>query len=72
MFNQLYYQYQPRTLRQDYHQQQPNKRQQGFGTHFKDSPPTFITEIKQDNKIERMNKPKPKRKKSKRNKVDLK
>lgn len=48
-------------------QQQTPIRQQGFGTHFKDSPPEFITNEKIDNKIERMNKPKPKKKrKSKR------
>tara|TARA_R100000900_G_scaffold136220_2_gene114109 strand:+ start:1165 stop:1434 length:270 start_codon:yes stop_codon:yes gene_type:complete len=43
-------------------QQQVPIRQQGFGTHFKDSPPEFITNEKIDNKIERMNKPKPKKK----------
>tara|TARA_S200002703_G_scaffold13611_1_gene11930 strand:+ start:5292 stop:5567 length:276 start_codon:yes stop_codon:yes gene_type:complete len=48
-------------------QQQVPIRQQGFGTHFKDSPPEFIAHEKIDNKIERMNKPKPKKKrKSKR------
>ena len=55
-----YYQFQPRGLRQDYAQRQqlPDRRQQGFGTHFKDSPPAFIEETKADNKIERVNKPK--------------
>jgi hypothetical protein len=33
-------------------------RQQGFGGHFKDAPPTFIQETKKDNKIERKEKPK--------------
>ena len=53
-----YYQFQPRGLRDDYNQQLPDRRQQGFGTHFKDSPPAFIEETKVDNKIERVNKPK--------------
>ena len=53
-----YYQFQPRGLRQDYNQQLPDRRHQGFGTHFKDSPPAFIQETKVDNKIERVNKPK--------------
>ena len=42
--------------------QQPQNRLLGFGGHFKDSPPPFITETKQDNKIERINKPKKKKK----------
>ena len=53
-----YYQFQPRGLRQDYNQQLPDRRHQGFGTHFRDSPPAFIQETKVDNKIERVNKPK--------------
>ena len=40
--------------------QQPALRPQGFGGHFKDAPPPFITETKEDNKIERIKKPKPK------------
>jgi len=40
--------------------QQTPIRQQGFGGHFKDAPPPFITETKEDNKIERTKKPKPK------------
>jgi len=39
-------------------QQRPATRLQGFGGHFKDSPPPFITETKEDNKIERKEKPK--------------
>lgn len=46
-------------------QQLPQKRLQGFGTHFKDSPPVFISETKQDNKIERVKKPCPKKSKKK-------
>ena len=45
--------------------QQPALRPQGFGGHFKDAPPPFITETKEDNKIERMKKPKEKKKKKK-------
>ena len=45
--------------------QQPAVRQQGFGNHFKDSPPSYIEETKADNKIERLKKPKPKIKKKK-------
>jgi len=48
--------------------QQPALRPQGFGGHFKDAPPPFITETKEDNKIERIKKPKEKKKKKK-NKV---
>ena len=44
--------------------QQPAIRQQGFGGHFKDAPPPFITETKEDNKIERMKKPKEKNQKA--------
>ena len=68
--NQLYYQYQSRGLRQDFAQRQqlPDRRLQGFGTHFKDSPPAFIEETKQDNKIERVKKkPKCNKCKSKKN-----
>ena len=68
--NQLYYQYQPRGLRQDYNQQLPDRRLQGFGTHFKDSPPAFIEETKADNKIERIKKPKCDKCKSKKNKKE--
>jgi len=39
-------------------QQQPELRPQGFGNHFKDTPPAFIEETKEDNKIERVKKPK--------------
>tara|TARA_Y100000310_G_scaffold124638_1_gene123323 strand:- start:325 stop:516 length:192 start_codon:yes stop_codon:yes gene_type:complete len=41
---------------------QPAMRPQGFGGHFKDTPPAFIEETKVDNKIERTNKPKKKKK----------
>ena len=41
-------------------------RQQGFGGHFKDTPPAFVK--KKDNKIERKNKPKPKLKKRRKTK----
>ena len=37
-------------------------RREGFGTHFKDTPPQFIQETKVDNKIERIKKPKKKTK----------
>lgn len=47
---------------------QPALRRQGFGTHFKDTPPAFITEKKVDNKIERINPPKPKKKKRRKTK----
>ena len=53
------------SLRTGIVQQQPKQRPQGFGTHFKDSPPAFIEETKADNKIERLKKPKPKIKKKK-------
>ena len=49
--------------------QQPALRPQGFGGHFKDAPPPFITETKEDNKIERTKKPKEKKKKKKKTKV---
>jgi len=45
--------------------QQPALRAQGFGGHFKDAPPPFITETKEDNKIERIKKPVKKKKKKK-------
>ena len=48
--------------------QQPQQRAIGFGNNFKDTPPSFITEKKEDNKIERLNKPKPKKTKRKKNK----
>ena len=48
--------------------QQPAIRQQGFGGHFKDAPPPFITETKEDNKIERTKKPKEKKKVKKKTK----
>lgn len=63
MFNQIYYQ--PQGLRAGISQQLPDKRQQGFGTHFKDTPPPFIEEPKVDNKIERIKKPNKKNKKVK-------
>ena len=46
------------SLRQHNISQQPPIRQQGFGVRFKDTPPTFIKETKEDNKIERIKKPK--------------
>ena len=49
----------PISLRQGIVQQQPATRLQGFGGHFKDSPPPFIqSATKEDNKIERKEKPK--------------
>jgi hypothetical protein len=51
--------------------QQTPLRQQGFGGHFKDAPPPFITETKLDNKIERNKKPVEKKKKKKKKKVKL-
>jgi hypothetical protein len=51
--------------------QQTPLRQQGFGGHFKDAPPPFITETKEDNKIERNKKPVKKNKKVKKKKVKL-
>ena len=50
--------------------QQTALRRQGFGGHFKDAPPPFITETKEDNKIERTKKP-VKKKKVKKKKVKL-
>ena len=37
-------------------QQNPTTRLGGFGTHFKDTPPPFISDVKKDNKIERIKK----------------
>lgn len=51
--------------------QQPALRQLGFGGHFKDAPPPFITETKEDNKIERTKKPVVKKKKKRKKKVKL-
>ena len=48
--------------------QQPQQRPIGFGNNFKDTPPPFIVQTKEDNKIERLNKPKPKKTKRKKNK----
>ena len=48
---------------------QPAIRQQGFGTHFKDTPPAFVSEKKVDNKIERVRRPSAKPKKKKRRKT---
>tara|TARA_R100000278_G_scaffold115344_1_gene94182 strand:- start:305 stop:529 length:225 start_codon:yes stop_codon:yes gene_type:complete len=68
------------SLRQGIVQQQTPMRQQGFGGHFKDAPPTYIKETKEDNKIERKEKPKCpkghkvckcKKKKNKENKTSL-
>lgn len=46
------------SLRQFNISQQTPIRRQGFGGHFKDAPPPYITESKEDNKIERKEKPK--------------
>lgn len=46
------------SLRQHNISQQTPIRQQGFGVRFKDAPPTYIKETKEDNKIERKEKPK--------------
>ena len=46
-------------------QPQTPVRQQGFGTHFKDTPPPFVKKDKEDNKIERVKKPTKKTPKSK-------
>jgi len=56
------------TLSQQNITPQPAIRQQGFGGHFKDTPPPYLEESKIDNKIERVNKPCPKRKKKKKKK----
>mgnify|MGYP003637262435 CR=1 FL=1 len=50
--------------------QQTPLRQVGFGGHFKDAPPPFITETKEENKIERVNKPKVKKNKKKKQKTE--
>lgn len=52
--------------------QQTAIRQQGFGGHFADAPPPFITENKTDNKIERNKKPLLKREKKKKTKGKVK
>ena len=52
MFN-----FRPTTLRQSNTTPQVAVRRQGFGGHFVDTPPPFIQETKEDNKIERINKP---------------
>ena len=44
---------------------QPALRKRGFGGHFEDTPPPYIEEVKEDNKIERRKKPKEKKKKKK-------
>ncbi len=61
MFNQNYQQLLSRVNPQAFNQQ-PQNRPLGFGGHFKDKPPPFITETKKDNKIERIKKPKKKKK----------
>ena len=53
------------SLRQSAITPQPAIREQGFGTHFKDTPPPYVEEVKADNKIERRKKPEPKKKKKK-------
>jgi hypothetical protein len=50
--------FQSTSLRQGITQQQTPMRTQGFGGHFKDSPPSYIADKKEDNKIERKEKPK--------------
>ena len=42
---------------------QPAIRKQGFGGHFEDAPPPYLETEKEDNKIERVKKPKEKKKK---------
>jgi len=64
MFNPAYTQF----INQRVQQQQPQQRAIGFGNNFKDTPPSFITEKKEDNKIERLNKPKTKKTKRKKKK----
>ena len=49
--------------------QQTPVRQQGFGGHFKDTPPAYIEETKTDNKIERSKKPVKKEKKVRKKKI---
>jgi hypothetical protein len=61
MFNQNYQQL-LRRINPQQQQQLPQNRPLGFGGHFKDKPPPFITETKKDNKIERIKKPKKKKK----------
>tara|TARA_Y100001938_G_C7886110_1_gene327451 strand:+ start:52 stop:249 length:198 start_codon:yes stop_codon:yes gene_type:complete len=63
MFN-----FRPTTLRQSNTTPQVAVRRQGFGGHFVDTPPPFIQETKEDNKIERINKPTKKKRKKRKNK----
>ena len=65
MFNPAYTQFINQRFPQ---QQQPQQRAGGFGNNFKDTPPSFIVDKKEDNKIERLNKPKPKKTKRKKKK----
>lgn len=51
-------------LSADIPNQQPAIREQGFGTRFKDTPPEFMNK-KEDNKIERINKPTKKKRRTK-------
>lgn len=46
------------SLRQHNISAQTPVRTQGFGVRFADAPPTFIADTKEDNKIERKEKPK--------------
>jgi hypothetical protein len=50
---------------------QPALRKRGFGGHFEDTPPPYIEEVKEDNKIERRKKPKEKKKKTKKEKEKI-
>ncbi len=59
LFNPAYTQFINQRIPQT--QQQPQQRPMGFGNNFKDTPPSFIVETKEDNKIERTKKPKPKK-----------
>lgn len=47
---------------------QPQQRPMGFGNNFIDTPPKFVGNKKEDNKIERTKKPVPKKTKRKKNK----
>ena len=51
---------------------QPAIRKQGFGGHFEDTPPPYLETEKEDNKIERVKKPKEKKKKTKKEKEVIK
>ena len=51
--------------------QQTPIRKQGYGGHFKDAPPAYIEETKEDNKIERTKKPIKKVKKKRKKKTKL-